>query len=50
MIANSPQVGNLLFARSLLEELRVFGAHERLEDRIAHYLGLKQAKIPGLCG
>ena len=37
-ISQSPQSSNPLFLRALLEELRVFGVHEHLDDRIAHYL------------
>jgi tetratricopeptide (TPR) repeat protein len=34
----TPQCGNPLYLRAVLEELRVFGDHERLDDRIAHYV------------
>ena len=37
-IANSPQCRNALYLRTLLEELRVFGSFEGLDDRIGHYL------------
>lgn len=37
-IAQCPQASNPLFLRAVLEELRVFGLHERLDERIAHYL------------
>jgi tetratricopeptide (TPR) repeat protein len=37
-IASARQAANPLFLRALLEELRVFGVHERLDDRIDHYL------------
>ena len=37
-IAAAPQSANPLYLQALLEELRVFGAHERLDERIAHYL------------
>lgn len=30
--------GNPLYLRALLDELRVFGTHERLDERISHYL------------
>ena len=33
-----PLTGNPLFLRTLLEELRVFGVHEALEQRLARYL------------
>jgi tetratricopeptide (TPR) repeat protein len=38
-LASAEQTANPLFLRALLEELRVFGAHERLDERIAYYLG-----------
>ncbi|NQT88918.1 tetratricopeptide repeat protein [bacterium] len=37
-IATSPQAANPLYLRALLEELRVFGEHERLDAPIGHYL------------
>ena len=37
-IVIASQCSNPLYLRALLEELRVFGSHERLEARIAHYL------------
>jgi tetratricopeptide (TPR) repeat protein len=37
-IAECAQTANPLYLRALLEELRVFGVHERLDERIAHYL------------
>lgn len=37
-IAQSDQTGNPLFLKVLLDELRVFGIHERLDDAIRHYL------------
>jgi nephrocystin-3 len=37
-IAVAPQTANPLYLRTLLEELRVFGVHERLDQRITHYL------------
>ncbi len=45
-IAAAEQSSNPLYLRALLEELRVFGAHERLDERIAHYL--KAGNIPEL--
>jgi nephrocystin-3 len=40
-IAGARPTGNPLYLRALLEELRVFGEHERLEERIDHYLSAK---------
>lgn len=37
-IASAPQAANPLYLRALLDELRVFGAHEQLDQRIGHYL------------
>ena len=37
-IANAPQTANPLYLRALLEELRVFGSHELLNERIDGYL------------
>ena len=37
-IASSPQAANPLYLRALLEELRVFGEHERLDNEIDRYL------------
>jgi nephrocystin-3 len=37
-IAACQQAANPLFLRALLEELRVFGVHERLDERIDYYL------------
>ena len=37
-VLGHPLSGNPLFLRTLLEELRVFGVHEELNHRIAHYL------------
>jgi tetratricopeptide (TPR) repeat protein len=37
-IANAPQSANPLYLRVLLDELRLFGEHERLEERISYYL------------
>jgi tetratricopeptide (TPR) repeat protein len=47
-LAASPQAGNPLYLQALLEELRVFGDHERLEATITHYL--EAATIPELYG
>jgi tetratricopeptide (TPR) repeat protein len=47
-IASTGQTANPLYLRALLEELRVFGEHERLGERIDHYLGA--ATIPELYG
>lgn len=38
LVANSPQADNPLYLRVLLEELRVFGIYEKLNDRIGYYL------------
>ncbi|MFQ5643581.1 MAG: AAA family ATPase [Thiogranum sp.] len=37
-IAAAPQSSNPLYLRTLLEELRIFGKHEGLQQRIAYYL------------
>jgi tetratricopeptide (TPR) repeat protein len=37
-IAGCRQAANPLFLRVLLEELRVFGSHERLDERIDYYM------------
>ncbi len=37
-IASSPQCANPLYLRALLDELRMWGEHETLGDRIDHYL------------
>jgi len=37
-VAAAPQCANPLYLRATLEELRLFGMHERLEERIGHYL------------
>ena len=37
-IAAAPPAGNPLFLRAAVEELRVYGEHETLPDRIEHYL------------
>jgi hypothetical protein len=37
-IASAPQSANPLYLRVLLDELRLFGEHERLEERINYYL------------
>ncbi|MEI7902630.1 MAG: DUF4062 domain-containing protein [bacterium] len=42
-IANAPQAANPLYLRVLLDELRLFGRHEELDQRIGHYL---QAESP----
>jgi tetratricopeptide (TPR) repeat protein len=38
MIVACEHSSNPLFLRTLLEELRLFGSHEELEKRLAHYL------------
>jgi tetratricopeptide (TPR) repeat protein len=45
-IAAAPQSSNPLYVRALLEELRLFGVHERLDERIGHYLAA--ANVPKL--
>ncbi|HGE73204.1 TPA: DUF4062 domain-containing protein, partial [Candidatus Poribacteria bacterium] len=45
-IASAEQTANPLFLRALLDELRVFGSHERLDERISYYLSAKD--IPDL--
>ncbi len=47
-IAGAPQSANPLYLRALLEELRLFGEHERLDERITHYL--ESETIPELYG
>ena len=37
-VAAVPQTANPLYLRALLEELRVFGIHEQIDERIGHYL------------
>ena len=37
-IVKSGQTENPLYLRALLDELKVFGIHERLDERISHYL------------
>ncbi len=37
-IALAPQAANPLYLRVLLDELRLFGRHEQLEERIGHYI------------
>jgi len=37
-IASAPQAANPLYLRALLEELRIFGSYEKLDERIDHYL------------
>ena len=38
-IAATAQSANPLYLQALLEELRLFGEHERLDERIGYYLG-----------
>jgi tetratricopeptide (TPR) repeat protein len=40
-IASAPQAASPLFLRALLEELRVFGEHEKLDERIGRYLAVE---------
>ena len=37
-VAAAPQSANPLYLRALLEELRLWGEHRTLEERITHYL------------
>jgi hypothetical protein len=37
-IVESPATANPLYLRGLLDELRLFGVHERLDERLAYYL------------
>ncbi len=37
-VQSHPLSGNPLFLRTLLEELRVFGVYEKLEQKLTHYL------------
>ncbi len=54
-----PLAGNPLFLRTLAEELRLFGVHEQLTERLAHYLESQTvddlfervlARVEGDCG
>jgi tetratricopeptide (TPR) repeat protein len=45
-IAGAPQTSNPLYLRALLEELRLFGIHEELNERIEHYLSAET--VPAL--
>jgi tetratricopeptide (TPR) repeat protein len=45
-ITDAPQCANPLYLRVLLEELRLFGEHARLDERIGHYL--EAPTIPAL--
>jgi nephrocystin-3 len=47
-ITSSLQTANPLYLRALLDELRVFGIHAKLDERIAHYLGARS--VPELYG
>ena len=40
-IAGSKQTANPLYLRAMLEELRIFGIHEQLDQRIDHYLAAR---------
>jgi len=40
-IASGDQTSNPLYLRVLLEELRVFGIHEKLDERIGYYLAAR---------
>ena len=43
-LASAPQTDNPLFLLALLEELRVHGVQDTLEERISHYLGAKDPR------
>jgi tetratricopeptide (TPR) repeat protein len=43
-ITSAEQIANPLFLRAMLDELRQFGEHERLEERIEHYLAAHDPK------
>lgn len=43
-IAGAQQTANPSFLQTLLEELRLFGEHERLDERIGYYLDAKVLK------
>ena len=45
-IVTTPQTANPLFLRALLDELRIFGVYEELDNRINYYLGA--STIPDL--
>ncbi|MCL0058864.1 DUF4062 domain-containing protein, partial [Dehalococcoidia bacterium] len=47
-IANVKQTTNPLYLQALLEELRLFGRHEQLDERISYYL--EAETIPDLYG
>lgn len=40
IIADAPQTANPLFLRALLEELRLYGDHFKISERIKHYLSV----------
>jgi tetratricopeptide (TPR) repeat protein len=42
-LADAPPSANPLFLRSVIEELRVFGSHERLEERLAFYFAPRES-------
>ncbi len=44
-ILGSGQSENLLFLRTMLEELRVFGSHELLADHVEHLLGAETPEM-----
>jgi len=48
MIVNEEQASNPLYLRTLLEELKVFGVYEKLNEKIAHYLQART--VDGLFG
>lgn len=44
-IAEAPQTANPLYLRALLEELRLYGEHFMLGERIEHYLAAKTVDV-----
>ena len=38
LVLQHPHCGNPLFLRTLLEEMRIFGVHEQLRQKLEHYL------------
>ena len=44
-IIDAPQSANPLFLRALLEELRLFGEHEQIDEHIGYYLESADVKV-----
>ena len=44
LLVASPQAGNPQFLTTILEELRLFGEHEKLVERIQHYLSAQNVE------